>query len=242
MTQSHTYFIEDPYEPRTSKQPKKRGRHKRGGRTRPPRRFRRTRWILSLLALVVIILLLRAPILRGLASLLDVSEPIEPAAYVLVAAGRPAARPFYAAALYRAGLTYGVLVTRPQPVPDVLDGIVPPEEELTQNILIQQGVHPDDIVILAAMVTDAASEVGALAAFLAQDPSRGDRVTVLTSAFQTRRYRRLLRRGLNQGAGEVRLLGIPEDNFSERNWWRTQSGFLTYLGEALEIVHDWLVH
>lgn len=237
MKQSDTYFIEDPRKPRTRQEPKKKGRGKR-----PPRRFKRTRRVLSLLALVVIIVLLRAPILRGLASLLDVSEPIEPAAYVLVTAGRPAAHPFYAAALYRAGLTKGVLVTRPQPVPDVLDGIVPPEEELTQNILIQQGVDPDDIVVLAGMVTDAASEVRALAAFLAQDPNRGGQATVLTSTFQTRRYRRLLRRGLNQGAGEARLLGIPEDNFSERNWWRTQSGFLTYLGEVLEIVHDWLVH
>ena len=231
------YWIGDPEE---SRRPQL---DARGAAARAPRRRGRRLWpwfFLLLLLFGSAAYLLRHPILAGVAGFLDVTEPVQPADYALVLAGVPEVRPFYAAALYRAGLAGAVLLTRPEPIPDTLEGVARAEHELVQEVLEAEGVFPIDIVVIPGEVTSTLDEIRSLEAFLADRPTA--RVTIVTNAYHTRRTRLLVRRTFDTGAERVRLLGVPSDSFRRDDWWGSESGLRAVLGELLKTPYYWLVY
>lgn len=211
------------------------------GRRRRSRRRRLWPWALAvLITLGAGGYLLRHSILVGVARFLDVTEPVESADYALVLSGVPSVRPFYAAALYRAGLAGAVLLTRPEPVSDSLDGIQPAEHELVPEILRHEGVFPIDIITIPGEMTSTLDEIRALKAFLAERPTA--RVTIVTSAFHTRRTRLIVRRTLDEAASRVRLLGVPSDSFRDDDWWLSKTGLTAVVGELLKLPYYRLVY
>lgn len=166
---------------------------------------------------------------------LDASEPPRPADYALVLSGGADTRPFVAAGLYKAGYVRGVLVSRLRSTPDDADGIVPPEGELVRAVLVARGVPPERVTALPGAVNSTAEEAAALAQFLDDHP--GATIAVVTNDFHTRRAGAIFRRALGPRAAQVYLAAAPTDGFSAADWWTTETGFVTYLGETAKAAY-----
>src|SRR2546425_3608608 len=104
-----------------------------------PRRKLRRRFLfrLGIVSVLIVCLLygFRAQLLPSLARFLDVSQPPEAADYVFVLAGNLEARPFVAAALWRAGLTKHIVITTPKKGPPIGDGNLLSQHEILRRVL-----------------------------------------------------------------------------------------------------------
>lgn len=180
-----------------------------------------------------------APVGRAAADWLDVSDFDGPVDCVMILGGEPNRRPFAAAALYRAGLAERVLVARTRPSEAARRGLIPLQHELARQVLALEGVPETAIEILPGEeVRSTADEAVVLGAWLEARPEV--EVVVLTTAYHTRRARRIFRQVLGAAAPRVEFLGIPPEDFRSGEWWRTKAGFLTYSREFLKTLYYWL--
>jgi uncharacterized SAM-binding protein YcdF (DUF218 family) len=107
----------------------------------------------------------------------------------------------------------------------------------TARVLEQQGVPRSAIVLIPDTVTSTRDEASRLAAFVRDHPMR--RVTVVTTAFHTRRARYAFRRALSPLNVDVRMAAAMEPGFSESNWYRRDEGMVAYFAEAIKLVYYW---
>ena len=197
------------------------------------RRWRRRLVRLGCLALLAGLLYAsRGCYLPAAARFLDVSEPPRRVDAVLVLGGDSATRPFVAAALFKAGLARGVLVSRVKAAPEVDEGLMPPDHEVMRRVLRARGVPARAIVLLPGECDSTADEARALATFLADEPHAV--VAVVTNAYHTRRARSIFRRALAERSVELLFVAAPTDGFDETNWWRFETGVRTYASEYVK--------
>ena len=163
---------------------------------------------------------------------IDVSEPPRPADYAMVLTGGEYTRPFVAAGMYKYGHVGGILIARMRLTPDATDGILPPESELIRSTLILRGVPEEKVTILPGEINSTADEAQALASFLEGHPDAT--VAIVTNDFHTRRARRVFRKALGTRAGQIYMFAAPTDGFSAEDWWQSERGFMTYLGETVK--------
>jgi len=205
----------------------------------PPRtRRRRGRGVLVSLAtflfLVLLAWVLRAWILTGVGRFLTVHDRLERADAIFVFGGDPDIRPFAAAALYRRGWAPRVLVPGMETGKLAAIGMVPTQTQLFTGVLRHEGV-PDSAVMVLSMAggtTSTTDDVAVLRDWIRRTGAR--RVIAVTTDYHTRRARFALRRGLKGMDVRVMMHGVPARGYDATNWWRSESGLVTYVNEYLK--------
>lgn len=177
----------------------------------------------------------RAYLLAAAARWLDVGQPARPADYAVVLPGGQNTRPFAAAALVKAGLVDHVLVTKNIPSPQVEDGILPPTHEIICRVLRRRSVPENKILVLAGETSSTFSDMQSLAAFLEASP--GSRALIITNDYHTRRARWVATRVLDDRLDQVSFVSAPMEEFRPDNWWQSDFGFLTIVGEYLKFAY-----
>jgi uncharacterized SAM-binding protein YcdF (DUF218 family) len=196
------------------------------------------RWGLTLAAVVLLLASLwagRGYWLPAAARWLDVGQPVLPADYAVVLPGGQNTRPFAAAALFKAGLVDHVLVTKNVPSPEVEDGILPPTHEIICRVLRSRGVAEDKITVLEGETSSTFGDMQSLGAFL--DSAPGGRALIITNDYHTRRARWVAARVLGDRLEQVSFVSAPMDEFRPDNWWQSDFGFLTIVGEYLKFAY-----
>jgi uncharacterized SAM-binding protein YcdF (DUF218 family) len=116
----------------------------------------------------------------------------------------------------------------------VADGIVPPTDVVTRQVLESRGVSDERIILLEEGQTGHThGDATLLAAFLESHPDA--RATVVTSHYHTRRARWAFSLVLGPRAGQVTFVSAPTDGFTAENWWRRQEGRMAVVGEYLKL-------
>jgi uncharacterized SAM-binding protein YcdF (DUF218 family) len=177
--------------------------------------------------------LARSHVLPLAARWLDVGEFPRHSDYAVVLGGGANSRPFVAAALVRLGLARKVLVTRVASSPETDDGISRPEHELSREVLLHQGVPAESIQFLGTENHTTFDEAMAVSAFLETSPDA--KLTVVTHAYHTRRTRWIFRQVLGNRCRQVSFISVPADGFRVDNWWCSENGFSTIVGENLKL-------
>lgn len=192
---------------------------------------------LALLLFVVIAGLLCLPAVREaalppVADWLDVNQRPECAPWVLILPGDETRRALTAAGLVRIGLARQVLIPQNPDSADVTDGITLPTAQITRRILLHAGIADDDIVLLPSQSRTTFDDARALAAFLrGQEPA----VTVVTSAFHTRRAHFVFRKVFGTDTNRIRVVSAPNPGFDTTNWWQRRQGLRLILTEYLKL-------
>lgn len=203
-----------------------------------PQRRRGRRLLIALAAVAAacaLAWLLRAPILTGVARYLSVRDPLQPAEAIFVFGGDPDIRPYAAAALYHRGLAPRVLVPGMETGRLAADGLIPTQTELFLRVLKKQGVPDAAVQVLTtpggtASTTD---DARVLRDWVRRTHAR--RVIAVTTTYHTRRARLSLRRALKGTDVRVMMYGAPTRGYTERNWWKSEAGMVTYVNEYLKL-------
>jgi len=205
----------------------------------PQRERRRGRRLLTALAALVVACalawLLRARILTGAARYLSVHDAVQKADAIFVFGGDPDIRPYAAAELYRRGLAPRVLVPGMETGRLAADGLIPTQTELFLRVLKKEGVPGSAVQVLnlpggTASTTD---DARVLRDWIRRTHAR--RVIAVTTTYHTRRARLSLRRALQGMEVRVMMYGAPTRGYTERDWWRSESGMVTYFNEYLKL-------
>lgn len=192
---------------------------------------------LALLLFVVIAGLLCLPAVRQaalppVADWLDVNQRPECAPWVLILPGDESRRALTAAGLVRIGLARQVLIPQNPASADVTDGITLPTAQITRRILLHAGIADDDIVLLPSQSRTTFDDARALAVFLRRPDAK---VTVVTSAFHTRRASFVFRKVFAADALRIRVVSAPNPGFESGDWWQRREGLRLILTEYLKL-------
>ena len=209
------------------------------------RHRRRWLWLGALGSMVMVMALYASyPLsLRMLAGYLVVEQPMEKADALLVLSGGAPFRALEAAALYRQEWAPVVLLTQGLRREDYYVwqtlGIYHPEEhESNLEILLRQGVPPEDIVLLEQVIVNTRDEINAAAPWLREHGSQ--RVIIVTSKSHTRRVT-LMWQHMQQGMIRGIVRWARGDPFDPRQtWWKDRGFAAMVLHEYLGLINYWL--
>lgn len=195
--------------------------------------------VASLVGIVAILWLARAPILTAIARFLTVEDPVEPADVILMFPGEANVRPTRTAELYDAGLAPTIVVPRARnPNGDTL-GVMPNLTDAAAVVMQRLGVPREAIVVLDTPggSTSTREDVRIFREYVERHGVR--RVIAVTSMYHTRRARWALRRALDGLSVKIMMAPAAELSFSETDWWQSEAGMVSYFEEYVKWVHNY---
>lgn len=174
----------------------------------------------------------RESALPAAAGWLDLDQSPECVPTVLILPGDETRRALTAAGLVRIGLAQKVLIPENPESADVKDGITLPTAQISRRILLHAGIADDDILLLPSQSRTTFDDARALADFVRD---REPRVTVVTSAFHTRRASFVFRKVFGPDAGTIRVVSAPNPGFEATDWWQRREGLRLILTEYVKL-------
>jgi len=204
----------------------------------PLRRSRRRRVALTLLAifatLIVTAWLAREPLLRAAAAAWIVSDDPAPADVAVVLGGGLEYRPFAAADYYRRGLVRKILISNVRSGPAERLGVLSSHVAANRRVLVRLGVPEDAIESFGEGLSNTYEEANALSVWAARNGARS--ILVPTEIFGTRRLRWMLRRAV-KGSVEVQVPALDPLDFTRNNWWKHETGVISFQNEVLKYLY-----
>ena len=213
---------------------------------RPHGRTRRIRWLLAIVAVVILgaaaIAPVRHALLRGVGRMLTVSDGADSADLLAMDAESGAAGVLTLSDLYRAHPSATLALLRP--VSTSLDaelerrGVRQPD--FAFDTLRQLGVPASAIVRIAAGEGGTTESTAALAAWARANP--GKRVLVVVGPSHGRRYRRALRRAWPGALPVPAVVTTRYGLFRSEDWWQSRTTLREGLVEIEKLALDYAAH
>jgi uncharacterized SAM-binding protein YcdF (DUF218 family) len=193
-----------------------------------------------LLLLAVLVYALRAQILTGIADLLVVNDPLQPADIIFVLNGDYNTRPFRASELYQQGLVPVIVIARSEMLPAEKLGLAPNDTDVSIGVMKKLGVPPEKIVVLPVEggVTSTFDEAIALRHYIESHNIHS--LILLTSAFHTRRAKWIFDRELAGLPITLAVVAVPHYGFDQTNWWQSEDGLITLNNEYIKLAYYFL--
>jgi DUF218 domain-containing protein len=169
-------------------------------------------------------------------------DPLQKAQVVVVLSGGLPERALAAAEVFKTSGAREVWLTRPLQPGAAMQRLRLPyagEEQYSRMVLIDRGVPPAAIRILARQINNTADELKAVFDELNSQPDTT--VVVVTSKAHTRRIRAIwnvVSRGSKRGNLLVRA--APQDGFDAEHWWRSTNDALSLVREYLGLLNAWV--
>lgn len=186
-------------------------------------------------ALILVVYLCRAPLLRGVARAWVVNDRLTRADVIVVLGGGPSTRPFTAAKLFHQGLAPLVLLTNPKPTGTTELGLAPTEANLERSILMKENVPAESIVIARRYVNSTYEEALAVRNWAATNNVR--RIIIPTDSFHTRRAGWVFRKELKPLGIQVVVDAVPVREYSLTDWWQHEQGIVAFHDEILKYAY-----
>ena len=204
--------------------------------------FRRRRVIGRLAASMLVIVLLvagawvaRASLLRGIADVWIVSDPVTSADVVAVLGGGLEVRPFLAAEFYKKGLVPRVLVSAVPEAASSKIGGIPGHSELNRMVLLKLGVPDAAIEMFGHGNKNTGDEAVALRNWV--DQRHVSRVIIPTEIFAARRVRWIFDREFSGSSVRVEVPSFEPPNYSRAEWWKNEAGMVAFQNEVLKYIY-----
>jgi uncharacterized SAM-binding protein YcdF (DUF218 family) len=183
-------------------------------------------------ALLVVAWIFRAPLLVGLAKAWIVDDPLVRADAIVILGGGIETRPFEAARLYQKALAPKILIVKPNSGPTSTMGIRSPEADVTEQILLNQGVPKTNIAVSGHDAMNTYDESIAVRDWAGTN--RNKSVIIVTDVFSTRRVRWLFRKQLKDTGVRVFVRAVPVREYKTEDWWQHEQGIVAFQNEVLK--------
>jgi uncharacterized SAM-binding protein YcdF (DUF218 family) len=188
----------------------------------------------ALFLFVLLLFLLRAPILTGLARLWVVNDPLQKADAIVVLGGGLQDRPFEAARLYHAGYAPKVLLMNPKPSPTTELKLTLPDWQLARMVLYKKEVPETNILVAPRVVSSTFEETLAVKEWAISNHVQ--KVIIPTGIFHTRRARWIFQKTLRDSPVQVIFVGITPQEYSITDWWQHEEGLIDFQNEILKLI------
>ncbi len=201
----------------------------------PPARLKKVALrLLALAAVVCVLYLFRAPLLRVVGGVLVVDETAQPGDVVLLLG---ADRGYdLAAERYRDGSAPRVLILEGPPGRLVRLGVLDTAGAMAHKALPPRGVTKGGFTVIACPGSGDWNRARGLRGWLEENPDA--RVAVLCERLNSRRVRRIFRTVLgDELAGRVRWCAVPNREWDETNWWQHKAGVFACVNGYLGLAH-----
>jgi len=176
----------------------------------------------------------REPLLRWIASVWIVSDPVGPADAVALFGGGLPDRPSAAAEYYRRGIVKRVLVSNVRQNPFEELGAVMSETAANCAVLLKLGVPESAIETFGSNLRNTHEEVFELLAWAERTGSRS--IIVPTEIFSTRRVRWMLRHAFPKNI-TVRVPALDPIEYRQDNWWEHEAGWVGFHTEIIKYIY-----
>jgi uncharacterized SAM-binding protein YcdF (DUF218 family) len=199
---------------------------------------RRYTWWLAPIFVVLAIALAwtaRASILRGVAELWVVSDPLDRADAIMVLGGRIGVRPFAAADLYKRGFAPKVLISNVELGSMETMQLWLGQTELTRQILLRFGVPAEAIVQVGDEVSSTYEEARAVLDWAKS--SGATSVIIPTDIFSTRRVRWIFRHEVASAGVRVIVYSIKPPGYRLDDWWQHEGGLIDFQNEVIKFIY-----
>jgi len=206
---------------------------------------KRRRYALIVVVLTMVALLtLHAPLLRGVACLLIVDQPVAKVTHVAILGcggryGGPDRRYRAAAELFRSHALRAVLLFEAHRTRLVREGILPPDELVGREQLLKHRVPEPQISTLPGEARNIWDMSDRLGDWLRAHPT--SRVVALADRFQSRQARVTLDAVLDPKlAQRVVVRALPDRRYDETDWWHSRRGWKSVFTNACGLAAVWI--
>ena len=179
----------------------------------------------------------RASILRGVAELWVVTDPLNHADAIIVLGGRIGVRSFAAADLYKRGFAPRVLISNVERGSLESMQLLPDQTELTRQLLIKLGVPAEAIVQIGNEVSSTYEEARAVLEWAKSSGARS--VLIPTDFFATRRTRWTFQHEVAPAGVRVMVHAIKLRAYGVDDWWRDERGLIDFQSEMIKSLYYW---
>jgi len=189
--------------------------------------------LVGLCSIVVFSWLWHQPLLRSIASLSVISDPLTRAYAIVVLGGNFHVRPRIAADLYQRGLAEKILISQTdEREPSVA---APSDSDLNRAALLKLGVPAGAIETFGRGNASTRDEAVALRQWA---QGNGASVFIIPSEIlSARRVQWIFRRELCGSGVQVEVLSFEPPGFPEREWWKTEKGLLAFRDEFIKYIY-----
>jgi len=177
----------------------------------------------------------RAILLREVAELWIVSDPVDQADAVVVLGGGLGFRPFAAAKYYKQGLAKRILVSNVRPDRAEMLGVLPSHTALNRDVLIKLGVPETAIETFGSELSNTFQEAAALREWTMRTHAHS--VIVPTQAFSSRRVRWMIERELTGTGTRVRVIALDDTEYGLSDWWMDDKAIIGFQNEVIKYVY-----
>jgi len=192
---------------------------------------RALKWAAYFAAAAVALVLLRAPILTGIAEAWMVNAPLVKSDAIVVLGGDPNSRAYEAVRLYRAGWAPVILVMNPKLTATDRLGITMSQGEMTRRILTN-GVPLEAIQVRGTNLESTFAEAMTVTAWLKE--SGATSLIIPTGPFHSRRVRWVFHKILGNSA---RLTVRTIDPEICRQWWQHERTLIDFQNEVCKFAY-----
>jgi hypothetical protein len=177
----------------------------------------------------------RAPLLRGVADLWIVSDPLTPADVVAVLGGGLNERPFAAADIYKTGLADEIIVSQVAPERYARLGGIPGHTDLNRMVLLKLGVPEAAIATFGQRNESTDDEAVALREWAVEH--RVSRIIIPSEIFFTRRLRWIFDREFVGSAVHLEIAGFEPSKYTRAEWWKSNGGIIDFQNEFMKYLY-----
>ena len=178
----------------------------------------------------------RGPLLRGMADLWIVSDPVAAHAdAVAVLGGGLETRPFAAAELYKKGVVSKILVSQVAAEHLSKIGVISGHSELNRNVLRWLGVPDAAIEMFGQANRSTRDEAYALREWA--DYHHASVIIIPTEIFSARRVRWIFNHEFNGGSAKPEITAIEPREYTRAEWWRSETGLIAFQNEIMKYLY-----
>ncbi len=187
--------------------------------------------------LILIFLLFKGPILRGLGNYLQKEDTRQPVDAAFVLSGLSIERVPFAIEQYRQGLTPLIITTGARVDPDLeAMGLNLTDAEAGMKYAQSLGI-PADSVLALPEGTSTMEESQAILSF--SQAKSWKKIMLISSAFHTRRIHGVFKDKFEEAGIQTVIQGAPPKTYELNEWWEYEDGLIFVNNEYLKLVYYW---
>jgi uncharacterized SAM-binding protein YcdF (DUF218 family) len=177
----------------------------------------------------------RASVLREVADLWIVSDPVTQSDVVAVLGGGLEIRPFAAAAFYKRGLVTRILVSQvPETISTAIVGL-PGHTELNRMVLQKLGVPETAISTFGQANSNTWDEASALRNWANQHHVA--RIVIPIEIFAARRVQWVFHRAFAGSSVQLEIPSFDGHDYSRAEWWKSEAGMIAFQNEVVKYLY-----